>query len=236
MSIRHFCLAIFGAGSVWGAEDSPQPTPLSPDRYAAMAEQSPFALATAPAPASTPQASFAANWFVSGIARVGDTDFVTIRSRDASVLFSLFGREPNQGVSLASVDWSGTVGKTTVVLQKGTETARLEFNEAELRAQPAEAAAPMKNPGAPPPGAGQPPGKGAMPWPAGTQPAPQAAPGPVIPWPGFPPPSANPQQPPQVAPPPFPIVTPQGSGQKPAPPNVNPAEIRRRGPPISVPK
>jgi len=39
----------------------------------------PFAVATPVAPAAEPQASFAANWFVSGIARIGDQDFVTIK-------------------------------------------------------------------------------------------------------------------------------------------------------------
>ena len=77
----------------------------------------------------------------SKIARLGDTDFVTIKSRDASQQFSLFGSEPQNGVSVASVQWSETVGKSTVILKKGTETAKLEFNEAELRG-PAQGAAP----------------------------------------------------------------------------------------------
>lgn len=112
-----------------------EPAPLPAERYAAMAGKSPFALATAIAPPTAPAASFAANWFVSGIGRLGDTDFVTIKSRDASIQFSLFGNEPNPqyGVAMASVNWSETIGKSTVVLQKGTEIARLEFNEAELR-------------------------------------------------------------------------------------------------------
>jgi len=65
------------------------------------------------APAAEPQASFAANWFVSGIARIGDQDFVTIKARDLSTQFSLYGNEPDQkyGVTLASVDWSDAVGE-----------------------------------------------------------------------------------------------------------------------------
>jgi hypothetical protein len=127
-------LAALLTGCVCRAED-PAPAPLPADRYATMAAQSPFALATAVAPSSVSPDSFAANWYVSGIARLGDADFVTIKSRDAALQFSLFGREPSreQGVSVASVNWSETIGKSTVILQKGTEMAKLEFNEAELR-------------------------------------------------------------------------------------------------------
>src|SRR5258708_5891960 len=81
-----------------GSAEIPNPTQLPMDRYATMAERSPFALSTAPAPVAAPQASFAANWYVSGIARVGDADFVTIKSRDLSTQFSLFAHEPQNGV------------------------------------------------------------------------------------------------------------------------------------------
>jgi hypothetical protein len=116
-------------------------------RYEALRAHSPFSLATEAPPAPAPQASFAANWFVSGIGRIGDADYVTIKSRDQSQEFSLYGREINvNSVALVSVTWSDNVGKSTVILRKGTETARLEFNEAELRAvppPPAGAAAPV---------------------------------------------------------------------------------------------
>lgn len=109
------------------------PAPLPAERYAAMKERSPFALATAVAPAAPTQGSFAANWFVSGIGRLGDSDFVAIKSRDLSTQFTLCGREPLNGVSVASVTWSEVIGKSTVILQKGTETAKLEFSESQLR-------------------------------------------------------------------------------------------------------
>ena len=97
---------------------------------------------------AAPQASFAARWFVSGIARIGSEDFVTIKSRDLSKQFSLYGnREAVDGVELASVTWSDSVGKSTVVLRKGTETAKLESNEAELHAAaPPAAKPPARNP------------------------------------------------------------------------------------------
>jgi len=138
-----------------------------------MAEKSPFALATAAAPVAEPQASFAANWYVHGIARVGETDFVTIKSRDATQIFSLIGREAQHGVSVASIEWSETIGKSKVILQKGTETAKLEFNEAELRAPapganpPNVAATKPGQPGVPgvivtPPGSNNAPRPGGM--------------------------------------------------------------------------
>ncbi len=148
-TLSMFCATAVLVSAAWSAE-KPVPESLPTDRYAAMAGQSPFALATAVAPPAAPQASFAANWFVSGIARLGDADFVTIKSRDAALQFSLFGQELNQehGVSLASVNWSETIGKSTVILQKGTETAKLEFNEADLRG-PAPSAAPGNAPPTP---------------------------------------------------------------------------------------
>jgi hypothetical protein len=116
------------------------PAQLPASRYAAMSGKSPFALATPPEPTSAASGTFASNWFVSGIGRYGDNAFVTIKSRDLSVQFTLFGPEahPEYHVSLASVNWSDTIGQSTVVLQKGTETAKLEFNQALLRTtQPA---------------------------------------------------------------------------------------------------
>jgi hypothetical protein len=126
--------ALLLAARAWSTEN-PIPTPLPTDRYDAIGEKSPFALATPVAAPAAPQASFAANWFVSGIARVGETDFVTVKARDLSTQFSLFGHEPHagNGVSVASVNWSETIGKSTVILQKGSETAKLEFNEADAR-------------------------------------------------------------------------------------------------------
>lgn len=132
-------VALTMCASVLKADENPVPTPLPADRYSAMSTHCPFAIATPAAPAATPQASFAANWFVSGLARIGDDYFVTIKARDLSAQFSIFGKESDSatGITLASVNWSDTLGKSTVVLRKGTETAQLEFNEAEIHATPA---------------------------------------------------------------------------------------------------
>jgi len=109
-----------------------------------MSGHSPFALATPAAPAAPAGPSFAANWFVTGIARIDDKDFVSVQARDLSTQFSLLGHDPHPGnqVSLVEVQWSPEIGKSTVMLRKGTEIARLEFNEATVRG-----AAPAATPG-----------------------------------------------------------------------------------------
>jgi hypothetical protein len=116
-------------------DESPIPHAWSATRYERMKQQSPFALATPVEPSAEPAASFAANWFVSGIGRMDGKDFVTIKARDLSTQFSLYGHDPNSenGVALASIEWSDKIGKSTVVIRKGSETAKLEFNEAEIR-------------------------------------------------------------------------------------------------------
>ena len=138
------------------ADDAALPPAISKARYDGLRQNCPFSVASAtPAPAA-PQASFAANWFVSGIGRIGEEYFVTIKSRDLSQQFSLYGtHEVVDGVELASVTWSDSVGKSSVILRKGTETAKLEFNEAELHAAPPPAAKPPTGT-APPNAAGGP--------------------------------------------------------------------------------
>lgn len=137
------CLAlvVFSCRSSWSEENAiPQAFPT--DRYAAMRKHCPFAISTgAPAP-TPPQPSFAANWFVSGIARIDESDFVTIKARDQSAQFSLYGHEPNpqNQVALVSIDWVDGVGKSSVTVRKGSETAKLEFNEAVVHG-PAQGAA-----------------------------------------------------------------------------------------------
>ena len=113
--------------------DSPVPVPPEAGRYAALVKHSPFAVASAAEAAPAPQGSFADNWFISGVGCIGDQNFATVRSRDLSHQFTLFTGETEEGVSLVEVNWSDEIGKSTIVLQKGTETAKLEFSESQLR-------------------------------------------------------------------------------------------------------
>lgn len=108
------------------------PVAFPPARYEAMAKTSPFALAT---PTAAPVApGFASSLYLTGVAKIGNKDFVTIASRDQPTRFSLTADEPgNEGVSLVSVEWSEQVGKSKVTIKKGTEFATLEFDQAILQ-------------------------------------------------------------------------------------------------------
>ena len=141
------------AGNEAAAPDELTPWPIT--RYEKMIRRSPFAPATAaPTAAATP--SFAANLYVSGLAKIGDRDFVSISSRDQTSKFSLFTGETNsQDIQLVSVQWADAVGKSKVTVKKGTEFGVLEYDQALM--QKASPAQPI-NPGVPPPpGFGQPP-------------------------------------------------------------------------------
>lgn len=127
-----FSFVFFGPITSAAGEDA-VPKAQEKSRYDALCAKSPFAIATAVV-APVQQPLFAANWYVTSVARVDDTNFATIKSRDLTTQFSLYGDQAVDGVVLASVEWSDTIGKSAVILRKGTETARLEFNEAQLRA------------------------------------------------------------------------------------------------------
>jgi hypothetical protein len=138
-----------------GAVESAIPTVFPAERYEQMIAKSPFALATPPAPvAAPPDKSFADGWFVSGLAQLDGKDFVTIKSRDLGVQLSLFGTDAKDGISLQKVEWSPAIGRSTVTIMKDGQTAKLEFNQAELQSGANAPAAPA----AQPPGMIRPPG------------------------------------------------------------------------------
>lgn len=146
------------------ALDSAVPSAFPANRYETMTGKSPFALATPPAPPPPPpQTSFAANWYLTGMGRdeLGQ-DFITVKAQDGSVHFSLAGRDanPETGVALASVDWSDTMRKSTAIIRKGTETAKLIFSQEEAAPAPQQQGGRggrPGGPGGPPPGVPLPP-------------------------------------------------------------------------------
>ena len=125
--------------------DSPPPQPTQPEaasgemsawpinRYDKLIRKSPFAPpSVAPVVAAVP--GFAANLYLSGLAKIGDRDFVSISSRDQAVKWSLFAGESNvDGIQLVSVQWADAVGKSKVTVKKGTEFAVLEYDQALLQ-------------------------------------------------------------------------------------------------------
>ena len=133
-------LALIGSPAL--AFENAVPVPFTADRYEKMAEKSPFALATPTAAPVVPQAGFAVSWYLTAVGRDPQgQNFVTIKSQDGSVHFSLSGNEANleTGVSLASINWSDTWRESKAIIKKGTETAEISFSKEEapvIAAQP----------------------------------------------------------------------------------------------------
>jgi len=158
-------------------ESSDLPVPFPAERYAALLEKSPFAIASAPPeviPVSTE--NFATNWVLTGISKQRDNDgkelfTVFVRSRDLATRLVLSGDHPSDdGVSVVSVEEAAVPAKSAVFLKKGSETGRVEFDQATVAAAPSApavaSAAPRlggKNPSTVKPSAG--PGKTAAPIP-----------------------------------------------------------------------
>src|SRR5438045_4473192 len=115
------------------------------DRYSAMLGHSPFAIATAVAlPAATPE--FAKDLYVANAARSPDGDMVTIASSsDQNFKKYVSTKEPVDGYSIASIEWSDRVGATKVTISKDGKFASITFNEA-LLSQPAPNAPPVPGP------------------------------------------------------------------------------------------
>jgi hypothetical protein len=117
----------------FAATETAIPVSLPAERYQQMIKQSPFAPATA-VTAPVANAGFAASFYVSGVAKIGSQDFVTIASRDGQTRFSLApGEEGPDGITITKVDWSDQPGKSKVTMKKGNETGIAEFDEAAMQ-------------------------------------------------------------------------------------------------------
>jgi hypothetical protein len=122
-----------GLQMVWADDDLP--TRPSFDRYKGMLDHSPFAVASAViAPAAEP--NFAKDLYVANAAKSPDGDMVTIASNaDKEFKKYLTTKEPVDGYSIASIEWSDRVGETKVTISKDGQFATLQFNQA-LISQP----------------------------------------------------------------------------------------------------
>ena len=123
-------LAITGA--TYSQAEDVLPPKYNFDRYSKMMDQSPFAVATAvAAPAATPD--FAKDLYIANAARSQDGDLVTIASTgDHNFKKYLTTKEPMDGYSIASIEWSDKVGQTKVTISKDGNFATLTFNQALL--------------------------------------------------------------------------------------------------------
>ncbi len=121
------------------------PKPFAFDRYQTMMDRSPFAVATAVAPAGTP--SFAKDLYVANAARSEDGGLVTIASStDKNFKKYLTTAAAVDGYTISNIEWSDKVGATKVTIGKDGQSATLSFNEALIRTP----AAPGQVPGQPP--------------------------------------------------------------------------------------
>src|SRR5215468_10457972 len=156
------CLFLF-AGSIlcltnsgWAKDELPKTEPFS--HYAAMVKRSPFAVATATAPAGT-KPDFAKDLYVANAAHSTDGDFVTVASTtDKNLKEYLSTHEAVDGYTISNIQWSDRVGETKVTISKDGQFATLTFNEA-LLSQAIQNPAPQPQPAIP----GRPPVPGARP-------------------------------------------------------------------------
>ena len=139
-------ISIFAlVGAIAGQADDVLPPRFNFDRYSAMVNHSPFAIATAVAlPSAT--ADFAKDLYVANAARSPEGDLVTIASSsDQNFKKYLSTRQPVEGYSIASIEWSDRVGATKVTISKDGKFATITFNEA-LLSQPLPNAVPAPAP------------------------------------------------------------------------------------------
>jgi hypothetical protein len=162
-------LAALGASSAVAADETPQR--FNFDRYTAMLNRSPFAVATAVvAPAQAP--NFAKDLYVANAAHTADADLVTIISgSDKGLKEYLSTKGPNEhGYSISNIQWSDQPGETKVTISKDGQFATLPFNQA-LLAAPPPTNQPPAGPGAPPTAPMPNPAQNAIPKPPPSVPA-----------------------------------------------------------------
>jgi len=106
------------AGATYSQAEDVLPPQYNFDRYSKMMDQSPFAIASAvAAPAATPD--FAKDLYIANAARSQDGDLVTLASSaDHNFKKYLTTKEPVDGYSVASIEWSDKVGQTKVTISK----------------------------------------------------------------------------------------------------------------------
>jgi hypothetical protein len=127
-------LALLSGFAILGAFSSRADDVLPPrfnfDRYTRMLDHSPFAVATAVAlPEAAPD--FAKDLYVANAARSPEGDMATIMSSsDQNFKKYLNTKEPVDGYSIASIEWSEKVGETKVTISKDGKFATLPFNQA----------------------------------------------------------------------------------------------------------
>lgn len=129
--------------------DDPVPQRLNFDRYKTMLDHSPFAVASAVIEGPTTP-NLCKDLYIANAAKSPDGDLVTLMSTaDREFKKYLSTKAPEDGYSIANIQWSDRVGETKVTISKDGQFCTLTFNQA-LLTQPM--------PNRPVPGAPQAPG------------------------------------------------------------------------------
>jgi len=122
--------------------------PKRPDfnRYSAMVNRSPFAVASAPAQVSTKPA-WSKDLFIANAAHTQEVDLVTIMSLSDKNLKEYLSTEgPNKdGYAIANIEWSDSPGATKVTISKDSQFATVGFNETLLSQPPSPMMPPAVN-------------------------------------------------------------------------------------------
>lgn len=122
------------------ADEEVIPTSFSKERYAAMVEKSPFALATPVEAPKEPEKSIFDNTYVKGVG----TGYVVVQRVGDPETMRFWGNTPNkEGIYVANVIQGDRPASTKVTLKKGTEEKIIGFNENELRSTAAAPAVPQ---------------------------------------------------------------------------------------------
>jgi len=149
---------IIGIIPVTALADDPLPKRPDFNRYQAMLNRSPFAIATVAVPTAPPD--FAKDLYIANAAHFADGDLVTIASAtDKNFKEYLSTKGPEHGFAISDIQWSDKVGQTKVTIIKDGKYATLTFNQALLsqlaqnpnQLQTNALQSPLFPPGMPPP-------------------------------------------------------------------------------------
>ena len=122
-------LIFAGTMAIWAEDALPKRADFG--RYEAMVKNSPFAVATAPAPAALAP-SWSKDLYVANAAHTSEVDLVTLMSvSDKNLKEYLTTEKPNEhGYGIANIEWSENPGATKVTISKDGQFATIGFNEA----------------------------------------------------------------------------------------------------------
>jgi hypothetical protein len=138
-------LLAIAAGNSLALDDIPKRPPF--DRFTALMNKSPFAVATAAVDVEKP--NFAKDLYLANAAKLSDADMITVQSAvDRNMKEYLTTKGPNEhGFSIVSIDWSEKPAETKATISKDGVAATIGFNQALM----AQAPQPMQppNPSAP---------------------------------------------------------------------------------------